>query len=170
MKPTDAYDDGVRKEEGDFLHNPGVGHEHDDVNVRGLVAFAAGLAVITGGVMVLMWLVFIGLERMATDRDPELSPLATPGGRLPPEPRLLTNEPLELERIRQREAQALMGGRDEQTGTSRMSIEDAMRQVATEGLPTRTGEPVDPRQGTRAPAMGESSGGRRLGSAAGGTQ
>jgi hypothetical protein len=162
MKPTDPYDDGVPKGEDEYLHNPGVAHEHDDVNVRGLIAFGAGLAIVTAGVAVLMWLLFMGLEHLAQQRDPELSPLAIPAGQMPPEPRLLTNEPEELRRFREREAQALAGGVDEQTGARRLSIDEAMRQVATEGLPARA-EPVDPRRGTRAPSMGGPSGGRTVG-------
>jgi hypothetical protein len=163
MKPTEHYDDGVPKVEGEFLHNPGVAHEHDDVNVRGLIAFAAGLAIVTAGVAVLMYVLFLGLEHLAQGRDPDLSPLAVPAGQMPPEPRLLTNEPQELQRFREREARALAGGTDEQTGAARMSIEEAMRQIVSEGLPARTGEPVDPREGTRAPSMGEASGGRAVG-------
>jgi hypothetical protein len=162
MKPTDPYDDGVPKGEEEYLHNPGVAHEHDDVNVRGIIAFAAGLAIVTAGVAVLMWLLFMGFEHLAQARDPELSPLAIPAGQLPPEPRLLLKEPEELRLFREREAQALAGGVDEATGVRRMSIEEAMRQVAAEGLPSRA-EPADPRQGTRAPAMGGPSGGRALG-------
>lgn len=163
MKPTEHYDDGVPKVDAEHLHNPDVAHEHDDVNVRGLVTFALGLAIVTGAVMVLMWGLFIGLERLAADRDPELSPLAMPSGQAPPEPRLLTNEPLELRRFREREAQALAGGQDPQTRTTRMSIEEAMRQVAAGRLPARSGDADDPRRGTRAPSTGESSGGRMLG-------
>lgn len=163
MKPTEHYDDGVPKVDAEHLHNPDVAHEHDDVNVRGLVTFAVGLAILTGTVMVLMWGLFTGLDRLASDRDPELSPVAMPSGQEPPEPRLLTNEPLELRRFREREAQALAGGQDPQTGTTRMSIDEAMRQVAAGGLPVRAGETDDPQRGTRAPSMGESSGGRMLG-------
>jgi hypothetical protein len=165
MKPTEHYDDGVPQVDAEHLHNPDVAHEHDDVNVRGLVTFGAGMVIVTGAVMVLMWGLFIGLERLASDRDPDLSPMAMPSGQQPPEPRLLTNEPLELQRFREREAQTLAGGQDPKTGATRMSIDDAMRQVAAGGVPARSGEADDPRRGTRAPSMGESSGGRTVGNA-----
>jgi hypothetical protein len=164
MKPTERhYDDGVPKVEGEYLHNPDVAHEHDDVNVRGLLAFGSGLAVLTAVVLVLMWAVFMGFERLASQRDPVLSPVAMPAGQLPPEPRLLTNEYEELRRHREREAQALAGGAEGGQGTTRMPIEDAMRQIGTGGLPSRAGEPVNPTEGTRAPSMGEASGGRTVG-------
>lgn len=160
MKRTERHhDDGVPKQDKEFLHNPEVAHEHDDVNVRGLLAFAGGLAVLTGVVMVLMWAVFTGFERLAAQRDPVLSPVAMPTGQLPPEPRLLTNEYEELRRHREREAQALTGGVDPQTGTKRIPIEDAMRQIGAGRLPSRA-EAADPKAGTRAPSMGEASGGR----------
>jgi hypothetical protein len=166
MKPTDDRHHGPahdRHHPLEPLDNPLVGHEEDDVNVRGLLAFAVGLAAVTGIVALLMWVVFIGLESLARDRDPELSPLALPAGQRPPEPRLLLKEPEELRRFREREAEALAGGADPLTGATRMSIEEAMRQVATEGLPARP-EAVGPREGTRAPSMGGASGGRTVGS------
>lgn len=165
MKPTDDRRDDPRDDRHhglEHIDNPLTGHEEDDVNVRGIIAFAAGLAIVTAGVAVLMWLLFMGFEHLAQQRDPELSPLAIPAGQRPPEPRLLTDEPGELRRFLEREAEALAGGVDEATGVRRLSIEEAMRQVAAEGLPSRA-EPAGPRQGTRAPAMGGPSGGRALG-------
>ena len=163
MKPTDGRDDGVPGTENEYLHSPGVAHEHDDISIRGLVIFAVGLAVLTVGVAGLMYLTFEGFERLAAQRDPELSPLALPAGQRPPEPRLLLDEPTYLREVRQREAQALQGGKDAQTGATRLSIDEAMKRIAADGRPVREGEAVDPRRGTHAPAMGESSGGRMLG-------
>lgn len=167
MKPTErhASDNGVAHDDREFLHNPEVAHEHGDINIRAVAGFLIGLTLVVAVSMVLMWGTFIGLEKMAAANDPDLSPVATPAGQLPPEPRLLLNEPQQLQQTRAAEAAVLQGGRDEQTGATRMSIDDAKKRLLEQGLPARAGAPVDGRLGTHAPAFGESSGGRVLGGA-----
>jgi hypothetical protein len=167
MKPTSSphgFDDGVPPTDSEFLHNVEVAHEHGDVNVRAIVGFLAGLATLTAAVIALMWLLFMGLERQAASSDPQLSPVSVPAGQLPPQPRLLTDEPQQLKATRDAEAAVLAGGRDEKTGTTRLSIDEAKQQLVGQGLPTRAGAPPDGRLGTSAPAYGEASGGRALGS------
>jgi hypothetical protein len=164
MKRTETFDDGVPPIDSEYLHNAEVAHEHGDINVRSVIAFLVGLAVVMIVSMALMWGVFEVLERMAAANDPQISPVAIPAGQLPPEPRLLTNEPEQLQKTRDAELKALMGGKDEKTGATRMSIDEAKKRLIEQGLPTRAGAPVDGRLGTYAPAFGESSGGRRLGS------
>lgn len=147
------------------MHNEDVAHEHSDINIRAVLGFATGLALVTGVVFVLIWAVFTGLERYAASNDPQLSPLAAPAGQMPPEPRLLTNEPARLADVRAEESKRLhsYGWADQAAGVAHIPIEDAMKKIAERGLPTRAGAPADPRLGTMAPAMGESSGGRVLG-------
>jgi len=164
MKRTDTFDDGVPPTDSEYLHNAEVAHEHGDINVRSVIAFLVGLAVVMIVSMGLMWGVFKGLERMAAANDPQISPVAIPAGQLPPEPRLLTNEPAQLQKTRDAAMEVLMGGKDEKTGATRMSIDDAKKRLIEQGLPTRAGAPVDGQLGTYAPAFGESSSGRRLGS------
>jgi hypothetical protein len=164
MKRTDTFDDGVPPTDSEYLHNAEVAHEHGDINVRSVIAFLIGLAAVVVVSMALMWGLFRVLDRMAAANDPQMSPVAMPSGQLPPEPRLLTNEPAQLQKTREAEAQALAGGTDEKTGATRMSIEEAKTRLIEQGIPTRGGEPADGRLGTHAPAFGESSGGRMLGS------
>jgi hypothetical protein len=170
MKHTEAFDDGVPPAEAEYLHNPEVAHEHGDINVRAVIAFLLGLAAVMVVSMGLMWVLFKGLNRVAASNDPDISPVAIPAGQLPPAPRLLTNEPAELQKRREAEAEVLAGGTDEKTGAARPSIDEAKKRLLEQGLPVRAGEPVDPRLGTHAPAFGESSGGRVLGSERTGTQ
>jgi hypothetical protein len=132
------------------LHNEDVAHEHSDVNVRALLTFCVGLAVLTGVVMVAMALLFNVFEAQAAANDPVMSPLARPAGQLPPEPRLLTDEPQNLERVRAEQADALKG------------IGDAKKRLMEQGLPVRANAPTDPWMGTRSQARGESSGGRAI--------
>jgi hypothetical protein len=168
MKPTDREPPGAPPlphghAEHDILDNEDVAHEHSDVNIRTLLMLSAGLAVVVIGVVVLMYGVFIVFERQAAANDPVLSPLALPGGRLPPEPRLLTNEPLHLqqvleenrERLEPRTADAAL------LQEGRLGIEAAKKQLVERGLPVR-GTAVEPWVGTNAPVRGEASGGRVL--------
>ena len=134
----------------DGAFNEDVAHEHSDVNVRALLVFCLGLVVIAAVIHVAMWGLFVVLERQAAANDPVMSPLARPAGQLPPEPRLLTNEPQYLERFRAQEAEGLKG------------IEDAKKRLLEQGLPVQADAPQDPWMGTRSPARGESSSGRMI--------
>ena len=136
------YDEG--------LHNEDVAHEHSDVNVRALIAFALGLAAVVAVCALAVGGLFKVLESQAAANDPVLSPLARPAGQLPPEPRLLTSEPQNLQQFNGEQAAKLTG------------IEDAKKRLLGQGLPVRADAPTDPRMGTNAPAHGESSGGRGI--------
>jgi hypothetical protein len=100
--------------------------------------------------MVAMYGLFWTFERQAAANDPIVTPLAEPAGQLPPEPRLLTDEPQNLQRFRTQEQDILKG------------IDDAKKRLLEQGLPVRTDAPADPWLGTNSPARGESSGGRAI--------
>lgn len=134
----------------DTPHNEDVVHEHSDVNVRALLLFCVGLVVVVAAAQLAMYGLMIVFERQALANQPVLSPLAQPTGQLPPEPRLLTDEPGNLQRFRAEEAEALQG------------IEDAKRRLLQQGLPVRADAPTEPWMGTRASAYGEASGGRSI--------
>jgi hypothetical protein len=134
----------------DPMHNEDVAHEHSDVNVRALLMFCFGLMTVTGIVMAAMYGLFWTFERQAAANDPIITPLAEPAGQLPPEPRLLTDEPQNLLRFRTQEQDILKG------------IDDAKKRLLEQGLPVRTDAPADPWLGTNSPARGESSGGRAI--------
>lgn len=147
------------------LHNEDVAHEHSDVDIRTILAFGAGLVVVVAASFVLMWLLFRVLDRQAAENDPQISPLAAPAGREPPAPRLLTNEPEGLAKFRADEARLLegYGWADQAAGVAHIPIAEAKKLILQRGLPVRPGAAPDPRLGTSAPAMGESSGGRTFG-------
>jgi hypothetical protein len=132
------------------LHNEDVAHEHSDVNVRALLMFCFGLMAVTAVVMVAMWGLFVVFEGQAAANDPVITPLAQPAGQLPPEPRLLTDEPQNLQQFRTQEEQTLKG------------IGDAKKRLLEQGLPVRPGAPADPWMGTRSPSRGEASSGRAI--------
>jgi hypothetical protein len=146
-KPSDHQDEPLYSED---LHNEDVAHEHSDVNVRALLVFCVGLITVTAVVQLVTWGVFTVFERQAAANDPVLSPLARPVGQLPPEPRLLTNEPQNLQQFRAVQAEGLKG------------IDTAKKELLQQGLPVRAGAPTDVWLGLRSQSWGESSGGRRI--------
>jgi hypothetical protein len=161
MTPTDhSHDDHLYAD--DELHNEDVAHEHTDVNVRQLLMYTAGLVMTCVASAVIVWVLFGIFARQAAANDPVLSPLAIPAGQLPPEPRLVTNEPAVLRKQRAIESETLdeYGWVDRPGGVARLPIDEAKKKLLHEGLPVRAGAPADPWLGTHAPARGESSGGR----------
>jgi hypothetical protein len=164
MTSTNRTSHGAHGSGHEGAHNPGVDHEHSDVNVRQILGFGVGLAVITIACAIIVRVLFGILEHQAEAADPTLSPLAIPAGQLPPEPRLQTNEPAGLKKLRTVEAETLegYGWVDEKTGVARMPIEDAKKALLHRGLPSRAQGAGDPLEGTNAPAFGEASGGRAL--------
>lgn len=149
---------------GDTHDNEQVDHEHSDINVRTVLMFGAGLIAVTVACQVLVWVLFGVLERQAAANDPQLSPLALPAGKRPPEPQLQINEPDGLAKFRAMETNTLegYGWVDQPQGVARMPIAEAKKLIVERGLPVRPGAPPDPRTGTHAPAMGEASGGRNI--------
>jgi hypothetical protein len=163
-------------EPGDPLHNEDVAHEHADVNIRALIASAIVLIVIIGLAEVLMWGLFAVLEKSAVANDPRVSPLAPAPSVMPrnqvgiavfsPDtvggPKLLTNEPMALEKQRDIEQKLLhgYGWVNQGAGVAHMPIDEAKKLIVERGLPVREGEAVSPTLGTRAPSRGEASGGR----------
>lgn len=156
MTPTDhsraghghGHDDHLYDES--TLHNEDVAHEHSDVNVRALLTFMFGLVAVVVVIYAAMLGVFKLLATQAAANDPVMSPLARPAGQQPPEPRLLTDEPLNLQRFRAQQTDALKG------------IDDAKKRLLEQGLPVRADAPNADWMGTHAPAHGESSGGRAI--------
>jgi hypothetical protein len=159
----------------DLLHNPDVAHEQSDVNVRALLAFAVGLAVVTAVIFVLMAWLFNFLERRAAASDPAISPLAQPATQMPtrttgspyfgdaPRPRLLIGEPAALRNQREIEDERLQtyGWVDEKSGIARIPITEAEKLILQWGLPARA-HGVDPSLGTHRAAYGGPSGGRTI--------
>ena len=177
MRPTDhdygvdhsSLHPGLKHHEPlytDALHNEDVAHEHSDVDIRPLLMFAFGLAALTAVVMLLMVGVSKVLESQAAKNDPVVSPHAIPAGQLPPQPRLLTNEPATLNKQRQMEAEALAeyGWTDLSKTNVRIPIDEAKKKLLHDGLPTRAEALADERLGTRwaGAARGESSSGRMV--------
>jgi hypothetical protein len=162
MTSTDPNSHGHDHVE-DGLHNPDVAHEDSDIDVGTVLKFGAGLFLTVVFCAIVVWGVFGVFKRQAAARDPEISPVARPAGQLPPGPRLETNEHRALATFRTEEEKTLdaYGWVNQLGGVAHIPIADAKKLLAQRGLPARA-DAADPLEGTRAPAMGESSGGRNI--------
>lgn len=136
--------------------NPEGLHEESDVNVRGVVGFALGLALCIG----LSSLVLYGLFEYWRDVTPKpVHPSPLIGVREPaepektseqfPGPRLQVDYSGDMERVRQQWDDQLNsnGWQDKKAGITHIKIDEAMRLTLERGLPVRaTGQPM---QGVR---------------------
>jgi hypothetical protein len=145
------------------LHNPDTAHEAADINMRAIVSLVILLTVVTVTIQGAMYGVFRLFDRMESASDPAVSPLATPEGTAPADPRLQTTPWADLKTLRAEEFSYLhgYGWIDQQAGVARIPIDKAKALLLEKGLPVRPG-PVDPAEGTSIAATGESSGGRNL--------
>lgn len=130
-----------------YIQNPDVEHEESDVNVRGILIFVAGLFVLVGVTLVLMYFMLNFFEKQEAQRETRPGPMALTEGkdRLPPEPRLqaapgfgaegqnleLQKPQAEIEVVRKRWREALEQGTvDEKTkARTAIPIKDAMKQL-----------------------------------------
>jgi hypothetical protein len=114
-------------------------HEKRDISLRGVVIFAVGLAIlcVLSGAAALA--VFRYLDNRLVQAETPVSPVNLPAGQLPPEPRLLTDEPSNLATYRREQDDRLLtyGWVDKQSGVVRIPIERAKELILQRGLPTR---------------------------------
>ena len=117
-----------------------VHHEESDVDIRGILIFAAGLLVTAVGISFIVWLLFNYFSaREARQGTPQFPLAATEEHRLPPEPRLQTDPREDLRALRVAEQRTLTtyGWVDRSAGIVRIPIDEAMRLTIQRGLPAR---------------------------------
>jgi len=129
-------------------HDETVAHEHSDVNVRAIATFIIGLIVVGIVIHIGLWALMGLYARQAAEADPRITPLAVPSGTLPPEPRLLTNEPAALQQVRGEEDALLQ------------DLERAKQQVVGT-LPARAGGQAPGESASRAASRMDTSSGRQ---------
>ena len=155
---------GHRTETPDVSHirNVEVTHETSDINVRAVLTFAAVLTLATIAVSAGMWLLFRYFNAQEA-KQPKPGPMAlSKEERLPPEPRLqsapgfaITTEDGQRRNLELREPQAeyrvlrqqweenLKTGLKDQSGNVvGMPIEEAIRKIASQGLPAKPKDPT----------------------------
>lgn len=147
-----------------YIKNVDVTHEASDVSVSGLLKFVAALSVMTILVAVLMWGLFRFFNQQENKKEPPAGPMAmTNEESLPPEPRLQSApgfgvklENGEWVKLEMREPQAefrvlreqwekqLHCEKDEHATPTHsqpcVPIDDAMKRLVQQGLPSRTQE------------------------------
>jgi len=115
-------------------------HEESDVNIRGILIFAAGLVVVTMFIGVVVWGLFQYFNAREESTGAPSFPLAvSQERRTPPEPRLQTNPREDLRELRDAEQETLTtyGWVDRNAGVVRIPIDDAIRLTLQRGLPSR---------------------------------
>lgn len=116
-----------------------AGRELADISISSLVHHGTYLVI----VCVVVWFAMMGMFKLVMSRlaegDAPVSSLARPAGEAPPEPRLLTNEPLNLQQFRAREDQTIghYGIIDQAAGTVHLPIDRAKELLLERGLPVR---------------------------------
>ena len=119
-----------------------VQHEESDVNIRAILAFGAGLMLVTAIICFLLWLLFgYFVSREARSGAREFPLAVEQQNRTPPEPRLQTNPKEELRALQARDEALLKsyGWADKDAGIARIPIEEAMKLTVQRGLPARRG-------------------------------
>jgi hypothetical protein len=120
--------------------NQAVVHEESDVNVRSIIGFGIGLAVIALVVHVFLWWLQGLYESQAQRAQTVRYPMAAgQQDQLPPGPRLQDNPQQELRDLRTKHQSLLegYGWVNKEAGVARIPIEDAMKIVVERGLPSR---------------------------------
>jgi hypothetical protein len=122
-------------------HDAGPGHERTDADLRKVLLFGVGLAVIIVAACLAMWITFIYLNAHQPPTGPPPSPLAT-GRRLPPEPRLQVSETEDIGKVVAEEDKQLSsyGWVDKDGGVAHIPIERAMDLILERGIPGGTNE------------------------------
>jgi len=122
------------------LSDPAQRHETPDVNIWAIGKVGIGLAVTT----ILSLFLVLGVFRYLEQQDRASQPPLPVGvdvkqQKLPPQPRLIENEPDDLKQVRAEEDQSLngYGWADQQHTHVRIPIDRAIDQVAQRGLPVR---------------------------------
>jgi len=116
----------------------------DEVNIRAILGFGAGLIVSAIAIHLMVWLLFQYFSGREAARFAPVYPLAIGGAdRQPPEPRLQTNPRDDLRALREHEDELLNNYRwvDKPAGIVRIPIDEAMKITAQRGLPARQGKP-----------------------------
>jgi hypothetical protein len=120
------------------LNDPEQRFEHRDVNIWAIGKVAIGLVLTTIASMLLVLGVFRYFE--VEENAKQVPPAAGfTAGKLPPEPRLLENEPANLQQYRATENQVLNGYQwvDQKKGLVKIPIDQAIDRLVQKGLPAR---------------------------------
>jgi len=125
----------------EYVPPPGMKYETKDISTRIVVWFAVALVIGAAAVHVVIWLLQVYLGGLNERAYPREYPMANVGApQQPPAPRLQAQPREELKNMRAEEDRVLRGygWADAQTGKVQIPIEEAMRLLGEQGLPSRT--------------------------------
>jgi len=122
------------------LSDPAQRHEHRDVNIWAIGKVGIGLVLTTILSILIVFGVFHYLMVEEKGLPQVKGPQTVDARQLPPEPRLITNEPEELREMRTAEDQILNGysWADSQHTLVKIPIDRAIDMLVQKGLPSRT--------------------------------
>lgn len=134
----------------EYVPPPGMKYETKDVSTRVVVWFAVSLLIAAAAIHVVIWLLQVYLGGLNEKAYPRQYPMANVGApEQPPAPRLQTQPREELKNMRAEEDRILRGygWADAQTGKVQIPIDEAMRLLGEQGLPSRPADPAAVRRG-----------------------
>ncbi len=158
----DTRKHGFESHNEDALHNPGVAYEPRDLGARGILTFLVVLFIAGVAIHVVVWGLFHVFTWNAQRNDPQLNPLAAAGKKPAtvgsilqntpavnvqqfPEPRLQPDDTGDMEKMRLQE-ETILNSKPwkDQSGAVHISIDEAMKLVAQQGLPARSASETNP--------------------------
>lgn len=149
----------------EVYRNPEVNYDRTDMSVRAIVGFLIFLA-IAGVIMhLVLWGLYKNFAKGYMAPAPTANPIASSTKQLPqgdpvrsfPAPRLQPDPVADLNKFRVSEEEVLHSYAwiDQNAGLARIPIEQAMKAIAQQGLPTRPVPPSDAQtESLQAPAAG----------------
>ena len=143
---------GFESHNEDALRNVDVSYEPRDLGARGILTFLVVLFVAGVAIHLIVWGLFAAFTWQAQRTDPQLNPLAdqkapsvgsvlqnTPRVNVQqfPEPRLQPDDVGDMDKLRIQE-ETILNSKPwkDQTGAVHVSIDEAMKMVAQQGLPS----------------------------------
>jgi hypothetical protein len=134
--------------------HPELRYEQTDVRPGAIVRFGIGLVIVVAVASVALLGLFRVLAKQQQRHDPPSPPIARPTGDVPPVPRLQITPLQDLEQVRAQEEKELnsYGWVDPRAGIAHIPIDDAIRILATRGLPQAAPSPASSPSPSAAPA------------------
>lgn len=129
--------------EGD-PRSPAHPHGDRDIDLRGVLGFWGGVAVLIVLSALICWAIYGALRRGLVAQDPAPSPLiAARVPEIPPGPRLQRNPAADMAELRERELHILgsYGWVDRERGIARIPLDLAMKLRVSRGLTPALAEP-----------------------------
>ena len=129
-----------------------LGHEPLTISIKGLVIGTAGILLLVGASLVLMYWLAIGLESRDTVSAREV-PLEWTQEDLPPQPHVQPNHHYELEQLTRANEKLLesYGWIDKQQGVARIPVDRAIELLSERGSPTLRLSSASPARNGSAP-------------------